>query len=121
MTNIRSVRQFWSYIYRALGGQRYIGIFYQIGISQIIGKIIKNGLSLILHDSTVFLFCDDVLLCGFQLSTPMLIFKSTKCTKPGNNLGQNIPQGTDLRIELPHSLDAQNHDDGANDQNAHVD
>ena len=48
-------------------------------------------------------------------------FQIDKCTKPGNNLGQNNPQGTDLRIELPHSLDAQNHDDGANDQNDNAD
>ena len=48
-------------------------------------------------------------------------FQIDKCTKPGNNLGQNNPQGTDLHIELPHSLDAQNHDDGANDQNDNAD
>ena len=58
---------------------------------------------------------------NYASSSPTYIGQIDKCTKPGNNLGQNNPQGTDLHIELPHSLDAQNHDDGGNDQNDHVD
>ena len=58
---------------------------------------------------------------NYASSSPTYIGQIDKCTKPGNNLGQNNPQGTDLHIELPHSLDAQNHDDGANDQNDNAD